>query len=155
RSGDEMTPEQFIVLALPGLPLVAAVLIWLLGPNNGPAIRSISTFVSVVCLILAAFLAYRYMQLPRPAVDTSSPQTFSPEFVPGQAPVTTENASKPKTTTWNIIPFGNGAVQFYMGVDGLNIWLVVLTAVLIMPCVLVSFEAITERAHEYYAWLML
>lgn len=148
-----MSPEQFIVLALPALPLVAAVLIWLLGPGNGPAIRGISVAASVVCLLLAAWLAYRYVQLPRPAVDPTVPQTFFPEFVPGEAPDTPEN--EPKGTTWNVIPWGGGAVQFYMGVDGLNIWLIVLTAVLILPCVMVSFEAITDRPHEYYAWLML
>jgi NADH-quinone oxidoreductase subunit M len=45
-------------------------------------------------------------------------------------------------------------IQFYLGIDGLNIWLVVLTALLLVPSVLVSWTAIDDRVHEYYAWLL-
>src|SRR5262249_15495062 len=45
-------------------------------------------------------------------------------------------------------------VRFYLGIDGLNVWLVLLTAVLMLPCVLVSFESIKDRVNEYYAWLL-
>src|SRR6202043_1525055 len=38
--------------------------------------------------------------------------------------------------------------------DGLNIWLIVLTTVLMVPAVLISWESITDRVNEYYAWLM-
>src|SRR5262249_18903133 len=37
---------------------------------------------------------------------------------------------------------------------GLNIWLVVLTAVLSVPAVLISWNQITERVNEFYAWLL-
>src|SRR5207237_1995360 len=53
-----------------------------------------------------------------------------------------------------LLPLGNGAVQFYVGIDGLNIWLVMLTAVLILPCVLVSWTHVSERVNEFYAWLL-
>src|SRR5262249_4419506 len=46
-------------------------------------------------------------------------------------------------------------IQFAVGVDGLNIWLVVLTALLMVPSVLVSWTAIKDRTNEYYAWLLL
>jgi NADH-quinone oxidoreductase subunit M len=45
-------------------------------------------------------------------------------------------------------------VNFFLGIDGLNVWLVLLTAVLMLPCVLVSFKYITDRVNEYYAWLL-
>src|SRR6185295_7403602 len=48
-----------------------------------------------------------------------------------------------------------GAVEFYLGLDGLNVWLIVLTAVLLFSSVLVSWKGIEERANEYYAWLLL
>ena len=47
-----------------------------------------------------------------------------------------------------------GAIQFYLGIDGINVWLVVLTAVLMVPSVLISWNVIHERANEYYAWLL-
>src|SRR5262249_29132002 len=40
-------------------------------------------------------------------------------------------------------------------IDGLNVWLVALTAVLMVPSVLVSWTAVSERVNEYYAWLLL
>src|SRR5205823_13141633 len=50
---------------------------------------------------------------------------------------------------------GSAAIQFYIGLDGLNIWLVALTSVLMVPSVLIGWESIKERANEYYAWLLL
>ena len=49
----------------------------------------------------------------------------------------------------------SAAIQFYIGLDGLNIWLVVLTALLMVPSVLVSWNAISERVNEFYAWLLV
>ncbi|MBL8798019.1 MAG: NADH-quinone oxidoreductase subunit M, partial [Planctomycetia bacterium] len=46
------------------------------------------------------------------------------------------------------------AIQFYIGLDGFNVWLVVLTAVLSLPSVLVSWRQITERVNEFYAWFL-
>src|SRR5207302_6786999 len=39
--------------------------------------------------------------------------------------------------------------------DGLNVWLVLLTAVLMVSSVLVSWTSIQERVNEYYAWLLV
>src|SRR5205823_10111239 len=47
------------------------------------------------------------------------------------------------------------AIQFFVGLDGLNLWLVALTSLLMVPSVLVSWTSITERVHEFYAWLLL
>jgi len=144
-----MTVEQGIVLGLPLVPLAGAVLCWVLGPKNGPTIRSISVGVSVACLIMAAYLCTAYLSTERPPVPATGPVTFVPDFVPGST------ADQPHKTTWKVFTLGPGAVEFFMGVDGMNIWLIALTAVLILPCVLVSFEAVKERVHEYYAWLLL
>jgi NADH-quinone oxidoreductase subunit M len=46
-------------------------------------------------------------------------------------------------------------VQFYVGVDGISIWLVALTSLLMVPSVLVSWNAVQERTNEYYAWLLV
>src|SRR5262249_56410983 len=46
------------------------------------------------------------------------------------------------------------AIRFYVGIDGLNIWLIVLTALLMVSSVLISWTAIQHRVHEYYAWLL-
>ena len=144
-----MTTEQLIVLALPLLPLLGAVLCWLLGPNNGPAIRAVAVAVGVLCLGLAVALTLSYLAVDRSSLD-GAPLGFYPEFVPGST------AEAPRATTWNLAAFASGgSIQFFLGVDGLNVWLVALTALLILPCVLVSFEQVGSRVHEYYAWLLL
>src|SRR5204862_875522 len=62
------------------------------------------------------------------------------------------------TTVADILPLGgdgSSVIQFYVGLDGLNVWLVTLTSVLMLPSVLISWKAVQERVNEYYAWLLV
>jgi NADH-quinone oxidoreductase subunit M len=78
--------------------------------------------------------------------------TFYPQFVPGAV----LDGKEPHKTSWDILRFGRfGAIQFYVGLDGINVWLIVLTALLMVPSVLISWNVIRERANEYYAWLLV
>src|SRR3954454_7453615 len=43
---------------------------------------------------------------------------------------------------------------FHLGVDGVSLWLIVLTCFLQPLAVAASFESIRERQKEYYAWMM-
>jgi NADH-quinone oxidoreductase subunit M len=140
--------EQTLELGLIGLPLVGAVLAVALGPRRGDAVRAVSAAVSVACLAMAAVLAWQFVQLDRRGLRASEQLTFTPEFVCGST------ADNPHATTWDMVPLGVASVQFFVGVDGLNLWLVVLTAVLMLPCVLVSWLQVTERVNEFYAWLL-
>jgi NADH-quinone oxidoreductase subunit M len=45
-------------------------------------------------------------------------------------------------------------IRFALGLDGLSIWLFVLTALLMITAVLSSWESITDRAPLYYAFLL-
>src|SRR5262249_38670507 len=79
--------------------------------------------------------------------------TFQPEWVPGAA------REGDHTTTWTLLSLTRsreqaGEIQFFLGIDGLNIWLIVLTNLLMVSAVLVSWTALTERVNEYYAWLL-
>jgi NADH-quinone oxidoreductase subunit M len=47
------------------------------------------------------------------------------------------------------------AVQFFVGLDGLNVWLVLLTSLMTYLAVAVSWGFAKERAGGYYAWLFL
>src|SRR5262245_14061568 len=116
--------DQLLVLALLLVPLAAAVGVWALGPSRGDAVRSTSALASAAILLLALLLAGRFLSLPRETPDARDGQvnTFVPEFVPGSTP------DNPNQTTWNILPVGKGNIQLFLGVDGINVWLVVLTA---------------------------
>jgi NADH-quinone oxidoreductase subunit M len=147
-----MDPILLLILLL--FPLLAAGVVVLLGPQRVAAIRWTSVAASLVTLLVALIVAGRFMSLDRKAAHFTPGRAmplvpkFQPEFVPG-AP-----ASDPHATTWDVLTIGPGTVQFYIGMDGLNIWLVVLTAVLMLPSVLVSWNHITERRNQFYAWLL-
>jgi NADH-quinone oxidoreductase subunit M len=145
-----MTVETLRVLlvAMLVIPLIAAVVAGVLGPRQGPAIRAVSLAATLASLALALVLA---VSLAGTRAGTAAPgpkDTFLPEFVPGA------NARDPHRTTWNLLALGPGKVQFYVGLDGLNVWLALLTALLMVSSVLVSWTAITERVNEYYGWLL-
>jgi NADH-quinone oxidoreductase subunit M len=146
---------RFEILFLLALPVVAAVIVALLGPNQRALIRWVSLVASIGTLAVALILAARLMILER-TISKSPPAvpTFQPEFVPGSLSTDPNNAAS-HTTTWDLLPIGPGAIQFYIGLDGLNVWLVVLTAVLMLPSVLISWNHITERDNEFFGWLLL
>jgi NADH-quinone oxidoreductase subunit M len=137
-----------------------AVVVAALGPRRARLARWLSLATAVVSLGLATTLAARLFPLEtarivetRTKIGTPLP-TFQPEFVPGSPTLDPANPMS-HHTSWDILALGPGAIQFYIGLDGLNIWLIVLTAVLFLPSVLVSWVHITERANEFYAWLLL
>ncbi|MBS0262204.1 MAG: NADH-quinone oxidoreductase subunit M [Planctomycetes bacterium] len=46
-------------------------------------------------------------------------------------------------------------IQFALGVDGISLWLIALSALLMIPAVLVSWEAVQDRAASFYALMLL
>jgi NADH-quinone oxidoreductase subunit M len=135
---ESAAPTLLILLLV--VPAVAAVLAAALGAQNRPAVRAVS--LAAVLVNLAITVAVLCAAVPRLQGRPDNASTFQPEFV----------------TVANLLTFGSdgsSAVQFYIGVDGLNLWLIALTSVLMVPSVLIGWESITERANEYYAWLLL
>jgi NADH-quinone oxidoreductase subunit M len=55
------------------------------------------------------------------------------------------------------VPEGKGgpAVQFYLGVDGLNLWLVALASLMMVPAILVSWESVREKPGAFFGWMFL
>src|SRR5437899_819219 len=138
---------QWMLVLMLILPGIGAIVVVSLGASRALLARQISlgvTIAGAVCAILlaGAFLSRR--------ADTSELKRFQPEFVPGST------AAAPHETTWNLIDFGAGrdakgpkigAIQFYVGIDGMNVWLLVLTAILMVASVLISWNAVQERVH--------
>ncbi len=48
-----------------------------------------------------------------------------------------------------------GAIRFYIGIDGLNLFLLPLTCILFTGSILGSWNSIKERSHNYYGLLLL
>jgi NADH-quinone oxidoreductase subunit M len=142
-------PMASLILWLLAVPFAAGVVVALLGPARTTVSRWVSLAATLVCLVLAAILAVNYAMLRAPGGPSpaETAETGTPTFSPAYA------------TAFDLARLGasdsEGVVQFFVGLDGLNVWLVVLTAVLMVPAVLVSWTAIDERTHEYYAWLLV
>jgi NADH-quinone oxidoreductase subunit M len=151
---NSMPITSMFMLGLLVVPFAAAVAIAFLGSRRAEQARSIALAAALAGLILAVFLTISFHETRYIKPLDPNSKTFVPEFVPGST------IEAPNTTTWNVMTFGDinrprGVVQFFIGLDGLNIWLVLLTSFLMVPAVLVSWNAVQERVSEYYAWLLI
>ncbi len=148
---------QTLLILLLTIPAVAAVVVACLGQARAQLVRQISLGATIAGACIALLVTFAQI-VDRPS--TPPDKTFRPLFVPGS---TNDERSK---TTWNLIDFKHfrnaetvkdaklGAVQFYIGLDGMNVWLVLLTAILMVSAVLISWNAVQERVHEFHAWLL-
>jgi len=148
-----LTLEAGLLLLTVFLPLAGAIVVVLLGPQRQVWIRWVSLLISLAVLGCSVILAARFLgperssALAEEAAVAGARLTFRPVFVPGAAP------DNPHATTWDWVDLGPGRIQFYLGVDGISIWLVFLTAVLFPATVLISW-GVQERVHEYFGWLL-
>src|SRR5688500_18235845 len=125
-----------MVIGLIVVPVAAALIAALLGPARASVIRWLSLGATLIGLVLAIGVTARFVTIraARPAAKGAA-VSYEPELVPGAT------AAAPHATTWPIVDFGRlGAVQFYVGIDGINIWLVGLTALLMVTGVLISWN---------------
>ena len=155
---------RFLVILLRALPALAAILSAALGSGRRALIRQLCLGVTIADAAIALVLAIGLAEVRGPVEVEKLPSgryqvtdgrqggspftSFRPEIVPGAT------SDAPHKTTWTLVDLGKTSIQFYVGLDGLNIWLIVLTALLMVAAVLISWESITDRSAEYYAWLM-
>lgn len=148
-----MVVLRLILVLLLVVPALAAVASALMGRQRLAAIRWLCLGATILDVVLAFILVAGFVDARAasgdPLQQKERVKTFQPEIVPGAT------EGDPHRTTWKLISFGKaGAVQFFLGLDGINIWLVVLTTILLVSSVLISWNSITERANEFYAWLL-
>src|SRR5215468_4690729 len=94
------------------VPALGAVFVAALGPNRGDLVRRAALATTLITLVLVAVFTIKF------AADPPAPgdgRTFQPVM----------------TTVRPILPLQkSAAIEFFVGLDGLNVWLVALTAVL-------------------------
>ena len=168
-----MLPAEVIRYLLPvllGLPIAGALVLRLL---DGARARTIS--LAVACLHLALTLLVvaggmsdvQYDPTLSHNIDISKKKAeriFAPQFVPGDP---LPNGNNSYSTTYDILTFHGpdtngtgervriGAAQFFIGLDGLNFWLVALASFMMIPVLLISRDTIHQREGAYYSWLFL
>ncbi len=154
-----------ILLLLLMIPTCGALVVAFLGNNRTPVVRLVSLGVVSLNLLLSIVVAANYYATPHPTpkslpTDPASAKitdypTFTPQFVPGAIEQDGESSALVRTS-YKMIDLGPlGSVDFYLGIDGLNVWLILLTSLLMVSAVLISWTAITDRTNEYYAWMLL
>jgi NADH-quinone oxidoreductase subunit M len=135
---DSFVPTMLVLLLV--IPVAAAVVAAALGPDRRAAVRTVSLGAVIINLVLTFLILIPAVPNLQSRVDGAA--TFQPIY----------------STVIDLLPLnsdGPAAIQFFIGLDGLNIWLVALTSFLMLPSVLIGWESIKERANEYYAWLLL
>jgi len=132
------------------VPAVAAVVAAALGPRRGDLVRWVALVATLITLVLVAVITVEFAAHPRDPDPAAAKEGryFEPMM-------TTQRVILPLQVTGPEPERKPVAIEFYVGIDGLNVWLVALTAVLMVPSVLVSWKAVSERVNEYYAWLLL
>lgn len=142
-----------LLLLLLALPLATAIVTALLGSGRANVVRWVSLASVCISLLLAAIISISFAAErvgETPSVDAAKgPLTFHSDWIKYQ---TRENILPLHTAANGIV---DSAIQFYVGIDGLNVWLILLTALLMLTSVLVSWTVITERVNEFHAWLFV
>jgi NADH-quinone oxidoreductase subunit M len=111
------------------LPAAGALLIAIL-PRRDRDIRWFALAISVITLLLSLHLPRHYA-----AVAPANSGSFAYEV------------NAPWITSPNI--------HYHIGVDGISMWLVVLTTFLVPFCVLASWKSIHDRAKEFFILLLV
>jgi NADH-quinone oxidoreductase subunit M len=109
------------------LPLVAFLLILFLPKDNVDAIRRFSFVASMVIFLLSLGLIgpYWFNNPGKFVIETDMPWIASP------------------------------AIRYHVAIDGISLWLVVLSTLLTPICVLVSWRHIDRHVKEFFAFLLL
>jgi len=131
----EQTP---LLTAVIFSPLVGAILLWL--PPHGAA-RSVGRTAFAFSLVTLGMTIWALINFYQAGPQSGTgPQFLLQHHVP-----------------W--VVSGDAAshinIAFHVGVDGISIWLLVLSAFLMPLAILSSFSAIREREREYYGLLLL
>jgi NADH-quinone oxidoreductase subunit M len=159
---------RLILPALLGLPLAAALIMRFVQGKRAHAfaltLAGLHLLVTLVIVVSAMELVQSDTTLSH-TIDHAKKKTervFAPQFVPGDP---MPKGERSYSTTYDVITFTGidahgqetriGAAQFFIGLDGLNIWLVALSSFMMIPVVLFSFDSIREREGAYYSWLFL
>lgn len=165
-----LTPDlvRSLLPALIGLPIVAAIVVRLVG---GPLTRVVAVAFAGVHLVLTVAIVVSAMELVQSdpilsaTIDRSKRKTervMAPQFVPGDP---LPGGKHSHSTTFDVLVFRGanengeevriGAAQFFIGLDGINIWLIALASFMMLPVILYSWDSIHDRQGGYYSWLFL
>ena len=164
---------RILVLLLVLLPIAAAILL----PLCGRAARRVALYTALLHLVVTAIVVFgavivldAYAARVKAGRDLNL-QEFHPNFVPGDLGLAGTSDSTVHRTRWTLLSLTDTPtfdpdartpmyrpgphVQFFLGIDGLNLWLVVLSSIMMLPAILVSWDSVVDRPGAFYGWMFL
>jgi NADH-quinone oxidoreductase subunit M len=150
---------RWVLLAVLAAPLAFAAVLAVGGGNPRVARRLAGLFAALhVGLTAWVVIPAAVMIAEYGAMNNGEAyKHFRPVFVPGDT-----GDGQEHRTAWSLFFVGKPtpnapppAVQFYIGLDGINVWLVALTSLMTFIAVAVSWGFAQERAGGYFAWLFV
>jgi NADH-quinone oxidoreductase subunit M len=137
-----------LLLSMLFVPLVAALILMMgRGLFSQGGARRFALITSVVTLLLSLAFANEYLQLPAKTGPRMSP--IEPGYSVAYHWFTYQKAVSDQAAPAAL------QFEFLFGFDGISLALVLLTTVLTVSGVLISWESIRERAAGFYACLLL
>jgi len=118
------------------IPFATAMLVVLTPNTRWYWIRWIAAVGSGILLVLSGVLAVRYWQLAMPNVESMKDALYCQLYLVERVP-------------W----FESLGIQYLVGVDGISVCMVVLTAIIIFTGVLASWN-VADRTKEFFALLL-
>ena len=135
-------------LIIPFIPLATAlVLLVARGVLGQDAARKLGLGASVAALVASLLLGYQFLQLPAASAARTSP--VEPRHSMAYPWFSYADASSEAAGGESL------RFDFLFGLDGISLTLIVLTTLLTVSCVLISWQSIRERAAGFYACLLL
>lgn len=141
-----------LLLVMLFLPLATAVVVFFLGSSNARLVKQLSLGATVVTFILSVIICLQY----RPASMSDKNAVLGRPIASSDAPFQPDDQFT-INKSWLMFHTGenhNVEIRFHLGVDGLSLWLLALTALLMIPSVLISWDSIKDRVAGYYALLL-
>lgn len=139
--------ETWILTAVVLSPLIGAILLWAPPRGDDVGVRRSAFFYSLVTLVLVVMALVRFYETAPTSSYESSEYLlkFTAPWVLGvdESILTDDDRGH---------EFG---IAFRVGVDGISIWLLMLTALLMPLAIWSSFTGIRKRVREYYTLLLL
>ena len=124
------------------VPVLGALLLALF-PRRDRDIRAFALLVSIVTFLLSLHLPWYYRAQVKGAAKTDDPVL---------CPLTSNlslayEVDRPWIATPNI--------HYHMGIDGISLWLVLLTTFLVPLCVMISWRSIRDRVKEFFILMLV
>ena len=146
-----------LLLVVLFLPLGGAVFLLATSRGENQSVRSGALVTSIVTAVLAGVLVINFPADGDPQVQPTDAESAEAEFAENRYAETDLSwlANTPADSSTATTRGRSLDVRFSVALDGLSLWLFFLSTILVVTCVLVSWNAISERALTFYTLLLL